>query len=42
MNLTDNCVTSCFTCNRAKDIVSEEEFLNWIQKIYKYRNLQNG
>jgi len=29
-----NCVPCCRICNRAKDIMSKEEFFNWVEKIY--------
>jgi len=29
----NNCVTSCKPCNRAKDIMSYVEFVNWIKRI---------
>ena len=32
----DNVVTCCETCNRAKLQMSENEFLNWIERVYKY------
>jgi hypothetical protein len=32
-----NCVPCCKRCNRAKDIMSEKEFLFWVKDIYNYR-----
>lgn len=31
----NNCVTACFTCNRAKGEMSLQEFKSWINKIFK-------
>jgi len=31
----NNCVSCCSVCNRAKDIMSKDEFLNWIENVYK-------
>lgn len=33
----DNCVTACRTCNTAKMTMTEEEFLQWIAKVYHHR-----
>lgn len=33
----ENCVACCTTCNRAKQTMREEEFLNWIRKVYEHR-----
>ncbi|MHA1470848.1 MAG: hypothetical protein ACTSSP_09850 [Candidatus Asgardarchaeia archaeon] len=30
----DNCVPCCSICNRAKDIMSKREFIEWIKKVY--------
>lgn len=32
----DNCAPSCLFCNLAKNKYSKDEFLNWIEKVYKY------
>lgn len=32
----DNIVTCCIDCNRAKHIMSVEQFLKWIEKVYKH------
>ncbi len=32
----DNCVPCCSICNRGKDVMSKEEFLGWIEKVYKF------
>lgn len=34
-----NCITCCKKCNRAKDIMSKEEFITWIKTIYS--NIEN-
>lgn len=33
-----NCVSCCFRCNRAKDIMSYSEFISHIRKIYNTTN----
>lgn len=33
----DNCVPCCETCNRAKRILSEKEFLIWINRLYNHQ-----
>lgn len=33
---SENCVTSCRTCNMAKRLMSEKEFLKWIDSVYLY------
>jgi len=33
--IKDNCVPCCIKCNRAKDRMTQEDFLGWIQGIYK-------
>jgi 5-methylcytosine-specific restriction endonuclease McrA len=33
----ENCNPCCFQCNIAKNTFSEDEFLNWIKKVYQYR-----
>jgi hypothetical protein len=35
--ILDNCVPCCGKCNRAKDIMTLEEFYNWIGLIYDKR-----
>lgn len=35
--ILSNCVTACKICNNAKNTLSSEEFLLWINKIYTYR-----
>jgi len=32
----ENCVTACKICNRAKDIMSKEEFVTWIFQAYEF------
>lgn len=31
-----NCVSCCFTCNRAKDTMNPNEFKTWISLVYKH------
>jgi hypothetical protein len=33
----ENCVPCCKTCNRAKDCMSEQDFLTWIKTVYTNR-----
>lgn len=33
----DNVVPCCRKCNRAKDVMSREDFLSWIERIYQHR-----
>jgi hypothetical protein len=39
----DNCVPCCFQCNRAKDTYTQEQFLQWIKRIYitQYHKVTN-
>lgn len=32
----ENCVVACWICNRMKNEMSKEQFIQWIEKIYKY------
>lgn len=32
----ENCVPCCFMCNAAKSSKTKQQFLNWIEKVYKY------
>lgn len=34
-----NCVPCCKTCNLAKRLLTEKEFLDWVARVYKYRKL---
>lgn len=34
--ISKNCVTCCWNCNRAKQILSETEFRNWIIDVYSH------
>lgn len=34
--ILDNCVPCCGICNRAKDVMTKEEFLNWIETVYAH------
>lgn len=34
----ENCVACCSKCNYAKHIMLEEEFYNWIKRVYKFQN----
>lgn len=36
--IRDNCVSACTFCNKCKGTLSEEEFLNHINRIYKHNN----
>ena len=36
---TDNAVPCCKTCNRAKDIMGQGEFLEWVSRVHNHRNL---
>ena len=38
----DNCVSCCKICNIMKQTLSEEIFLNHIDKIFKFQNKNNG
>lgn len=35
---TDNIKTCCTTCNYAKRLQTEEEFLNWLKRAYEFNN----
>lgn len=35
--IDNNCVTCCYICNNAKNTMTEQEFYNWVQKIYNYQ-----
>ncbi|MHA1737419.1 MAG: hypothetical protein ACTSWD_02465 [Candidatus Heimdallarchaeota archaeon] len=37
----DNCVTCCQICNKAKGILSESDFMQWIDKLISYRKFKN-
>ena len=37
----ENCVPCCWKCNQAKHIMSNEEFLSWIKKVYEH-NFKEG
>lgn len=34
----ENTVSCCEVCNRAKSILTQEDFYKWISKVYKYNN----
>lgn len=34
---TGNCVTSCLICNRAKNIMTDQEFRAWIKRISNFQ-----
>lgn len=40
--LNTNTVSCCKNCNKAKDVMSKEEFLKWIEKVYKFSKLGNN
>jgi hypothetical protein len=33
---TDNVVTCCKTCNRAKDVMTKEDFISWAIRVARY------
>lgn len=35
--IKSNCVTACYICNNAKNILSEQEFLDWIQRVNSFQ-----
>lgn len=35
-----NCVSCCITCNYAKQSMTETEFLNWIERVFRNRILK--
>ena len=37
----ENCVACCKNCNYAKNSMSEQEFIEWIKRVYKNLNLQS-
>ena len=40
--ILNNVVPCCIICNKAKATMTQEVFLLWVKRIYKYRNLANG
>lgn len=36
----ENCVTCCGVCNRAKDVMSTDEFLSWLTDVYNNMSLR--
>lgn len=34
----ENCVPCCGTCNRAKQVMSVEEFYSWIDRVYHHKH----
>lgn len=36
--IIENCVSCCYICNNAKNVMTEHEFYTWIKKIYDYQN----
>ena len=34
--IPENCVPCCKICNRAKNVLSVEEFTTWVHKVYKH------
>ena len=36
----ENVVTCCYICNNAKNILTMEEFISWVNKIYSFQKLQ--
>jgi len=37
--ILDNCVPCCFVCNRAKQSMTYEEFMEWIRNLVAYRTM---
>lgn len=37
----DNCVPFCKICNRAKDIMTEKEFLDWVGRVFNHACAQS-
>jgi|WetSurSiteA1Bulk_404760.scaffolds.fasta_scaffold00318_12 hypothetical protein len=37
----ENAVPCCGTCNHSKDILSENDFLLWVKRVYEFRNLSD-
>ena len=37
-----NCISCCRVCNRAKDILSQEEFFSWIRDIVRHHELRSS
>lgn len=35
-----NCVSCCKRCNRAKDVMSQQEFLNWVERVHDHSILR--
>lgn len=33
--ILNNCVSCCKVCNRAKDVMTETEFFNWVNRVYQ-------
>ncbi len=33
----ENCVSCCYQCNQAKSSLTQDEFLNWIEKIHAHQ-----
>ena len=40
--IKENCVSSCFLCNKAKGSMTRKEFLAFIERIAKYNNMNLG
>jgi hypothetical protein len=38
----DNVVSCCVTCNRAKLVMSQSEFYDWIERVYHYTRRRKG
>ena len=37
---TNNCVSCCYQCNRAKSAMSQQEFYAWIERVYNHSILK--
>jgi hypothetical protein len=35
---SDNCVSSCMDCNYGKYTKTKQDFLNWVDRVYKYQH----
>jgi len=40
--IKNNCVSSCYICNNAKNILDLNDFLNWVKKLYLYQTELNN
>lgn len=40
-HIPENCVSCCVICNRAKNNMTTEDFLSWVDKLINFRKLHN-